>query len=196
MDYIIKSLEQINKNTHTKICGTNVQKINENIFFLKGLFLNKKQTITLLKIIECSIDNLPYDRLIFCLVKPPSYIISKHTIDNLNEYKSLVNKAKNDNLLLYYAIIDKANKQPHVISTWLIVDDTVNTIQVKPEHINNEDSEDVNFNEVPNKSQVQKTKQLGMHCPFCNKKMNSTPGRTLHVKNKHPDKLDEYRSML
>lgn len=38
----------------------------------------------------------------------------------------------------------------------------------------------------------QSQNQTELQCPFCKKKMTSTPGRTLHVKSKHPDRLEEY----
>lgn len=46
--------------------------------------------------------------------------------------------------------------------------------------------------ELPNKSST----PTGLHCPYCGKQVSSTPGRTLHVKNKHPEKLDVYMSSL
>lgn len=36
----------------------------------------------------------------------------------------------------------------------------------------------------------------GLECPYCGKELHSTPGRTLHVKQKHPDKLDIYLKTL
>lgn len=36
----------------------------------------------------------------------------------------------------------------------------------------------------------------GLTCPFCKVGVSSTLGRTLHVKNQHPDKVDEYKGLL
>ncbi len=36
----------------------------------------------------------------------------------------------------------------------------------------------------------------GLTCPFCSADVSNTSGRTHHVKNKHPERLDEYRAML
>lgn len=36
----------------------------------------------------------------------------------------------------------------------------------------------------------------GMSCPFCRKAVSSTPGRTLHVKAEHPERLEEYHQLL
>jgi hypothetical protein len=36
----------------------------------------------------------------------------------------------------------------------------------------------------------------GLSCPFCRKKVSSTPGRTLHIKQLHPDHLQEYLDLL
>lgn len=36
----------------------------------------------------------------------------------------------------------------------------------------------------------------GLTCPFCKSGVSSTSGRTLHVKNQHPDKIDEYNKLL
>lgn len=36
----------------------------------------------------------------------------------------------------------------------------------------------------------------GLQCPFCGHKVSSTPGRTNHVKGKHPERIDEYKQMF
>lgn len=36
----------------------------------------------------------------------------------------------------------------------------------------------------------------GLSCPFCKAAVSSTSGRTLHVKNQHPERLDEYKAIL
>ena len=46
------------------------------------------------------------------------------------------------------------------------------------------------------KQNVLKQETNELSCPFCGKKVSSTPGRTLHVKNAHPDKLEEYHLWL
>ncbi len=36
----------------------------------------------------------------------------------------------------------------------------------------------------------------GLSCPFCRASVSSTSGRTLHVKNQHPERQDEYKAIL
>lgn len=36
----------------------------------------------------------------------------------------------------------------------------------------------------------------GLSCPFCKTAVSSTSGRTLHVKNQHADRQDEYKALL
>lgn len=50
--------------------------------------------------------------------------------------------------------------------------------------------------EAEQKADVLKPGSTELSCPFCGKKVSSTPGRTLHVKNAHNDKLDEYYKWL
>jgi len=50
--------------------------------------------------------------------------------------------------------------------------------------------------EAERKADVLKPESAELSCPFCGKKISSTPGRTLHVKNAHNDKLDEYYKWL
>ena len=43
---------------------------------------------------------------------------------------------------------------------------------------------------------VEEANKPALFCPYCDHPINSTPGRTLHVKSKHPDKLEEYQEWL
>jgi hypothetical protein len=50
-----------------------------------------------------------------------------------------------------------------------------------------------NLKTQPVKADVASESEL--KCPFCNYAVSSKPGRTNHVKGKHPERLDEYRQM-
>jgi hypothetical protein len=41
-------------------------------------------------------------------------------------------------------------------------------------------------------AQLAKQWKGGLSCPFCGQSVSSTPGRTLHVKGKHPERFEEY----
>jgi len=138
--------------------------------------------------------NINYEKTAFVLIKPPSKVVSTHKINNRHEHIKLIETAKHNELLLYYShVIKKGNK--YYTDQPLIVDEesAKNYIDMFSDNTEKEDSV-----EVQPSVQVAPpiTEERSLVCPFCNKKMSSTPGRTLHIKSKHPDKLDEYKGML
>lgn len=114
-------------------------------------------------------------KTVFALVKPPSKIISVHLPKNSKDRKGLLDRAKESGYLLYSAQAESRNGKYIVQQPWIL---------------------DLESIPVPKQEQVQIEESDGLSCPFCGKKVTSTPGRTLHVKGCHPDKFDEYRKWL
>ena len=73
------------------------------------------------------------------------------------------------------------------------------TLHIKSKHRhlamqNNKDDDDDDVVDIIKDDIINSSTSL--FCPFCNKRLNSTPGRTNHVKSKHPEKLQEYMESL
>ena len=186
--------------------GINVQKIDDAYFLIKGNIFTIEDSIKIIKIINNSKKTLPFKKMLFSLVRPPSYIISQFKVENKEEYDNIVKKAKSDNMLLYYSYAEKSHK----IHTWFLSDEstlninkgtftlTQDPIEVKKDNIESVTEMESNLEnnkEMPRKLAEQRL-SYELKCPFCGKKASSTPGRTLHVKTKHPDKYEEYRRMM
>ena len=176
--------------------GTIVQRIDDTYFVIKGTILVIEDTIKIIKIINNSKKTLPFKKMAFCLVRPPSYIISIFKVEDKEEYDGIVRKAKNDNLLLYYTFTDAFNK----ISTWLLSDESTLNINKNTFTLTQApDKEKIDTtidNTLDDNKEIPQKLTGDLKCPFCGKNASSTPGRTLHVKTKHPDKYEEYRRML
>lgn len=122
-------------------------------------------------------NKIDFKHTAFILVKPPSRIVSQHRLKNNSEYQELLNKAIEAGHCLYFAPMEKRQGRLVAIQPWELNPDTIpRPTQAEP---------------VP---EPVPTDQLC--CPFCNKPMSSTSGRTLHVKSTHADKLEEYQKWL
>lgn len=161
-------------------------------------------------------QKLPYDQIAFLLVKPPSRVISSHQIKNRKEHSELLKKAKEKKYVVYYADVKQRDGKFFAVQPWIVDFESVDNLygpveeldrpkkpeskpkkeKLKPKKeklkLKDDDDEDV-ITHLKKTREVEDTDEI--RCPFCNKKMSSTPGRTLHVKSKHPDKLTEYKKM-
>lgn len=128
---------------------------------------------------------MDYKKIVFSFVKPPSKLVSFKQIKNRTEHEEILLEAKNRGLLLYYALADNRDgkcfaKQPWQLDTESVVEQALPSVV----------SSSIDKPHVPDKLPLDVSD--GLVCPICDKKMNSTQGRTLHVKSKHPEKFDEY----
>ena len=137
---------------------------------------------------------IDYKHSAFILVRAPSKVISTKKLSSATEHEKLLKEAKNKSLLLYYAKTIKRNGKEHAQQPWILDVDSVpksgpavTRIKIDPESEHDfEELEQV----VPPKSRT----RSGIFCPYCEKQIKSTSGRTLHVKKYHPDKLAEYNT--
>lgn len=137
--------------------------------------------------------NINYDKSAFILICPPSKVVSTHRIKNRQEHAKLVEAAKNQHLLLYYSHVIKKGNKFYTDEPLIVDEETAESYlsNLSMEHI----STAVEIQQsTPSTNYSDPDDQLT--CPFCHKKMTSTPGRTLHIKHKHPDRLKEYKDML
>ena len=121
----------------------------------------------------------------FIVVKPPSRIISQHKLKTDTEYAELVGKAREVGHCLYSAPMMKRDGKYYATQPWQLHPDTI------PQESRAEVTEVVEVAQVPGQTQPDQ-----LCCPFCNKLISSTAGRTLHVKSNHPDKIEEYHKWL
>lgn len=133
----------------------------------------------------------PYELVAFILVRPPSKVISTHKIHNKTEHSKLIEDAVSRGLYVYYADVQKADGKYYAKHPWIVDWDSV------PEEggIPNRPSKKTKKKTKSEETEPRKASPVSddtLKCPFCGKIVSSTPGRTLHVKCKHPDRLEEY----
>ncbi|MDB4490182.1 hypothetical protein N9045_01560 [bacterium] len=151
----------------------------------------------------------PYSSVAFLLVKPPSKILGHFNIKNKQEHKELLEKAKQKQALVYYADVVVKDGRYTASQPWVVDFDSVKELydpveEYKPVsgikagkpakydpslQIENEEAK-VEEEEEDEPIVLVSDK---LTCPYCGKEMNSTAGRTLHVKGKHPDMYEEYK---
>jgi hypothetical protein len=120
-------------------------------------------------------SDIVYKKTAFVLLKAPSRIISIHLPKNKREHAKLLERAKQSGYYLYYAPAEPRDGKYVAQQPWQLDWDSIPE-EPEPE----EEQEPIDE----------------LVCPFCGKKVNSTPGRTLHVKSRHPEKLEAYKKWL
>ena len=121
--------------------------------------------------------DISYKHTAFIILKAPSKVISTHLPKSKKEHAKLLERAKSGGYYLYYAVAESRNGKYFATQPWQLDWDSVvdEPEEVKPES-------------------EPETSELA--CPFCDKVCNSKPGRTLHVKSRHPNHVEEYRKWL
>jgi hypothetical protein len=165
-------LRRLRDSQHGKINGVVVHRQD-------GYYIVNDEPLALEEAIEIleGKKRFPYDQIAFILVRPPSKIISSHQIKSRKEHAELLEKAKEKKCIIYYADIKKQDGKYFAVQPWVIDSESLDNLCAPVENV-------AQIEESDNGSDIR--------CPFCNKKMSSTPGRTLHVKSKHPDRYKEY----
>lgn len=136
---------------------------------------------------------IEYEKLAFVLIKPPSKVVSTHRVKNRKEHISLIEAAKNQTLLLYYAHVKKKGNKFYVNEPLIVDDESAKNYLGSLVDVANDVEVEVKHKPALSDSIID---GQSLVCPFCHKKMTSTPGRTLHIKHKHPERYEEYKDML
>ncbi len=129
-----------------------------------------------------------YERLAFLEIPPyDSRPVAQHRCANRAEHIALLAQVKARKNYLYFATVVRTGKTAVAVQPFLVDWDSI------PDHPH----------EVRKQVEAKSPKvkdplkwDRGLSCPFCDQKINSTPGRTLHVKHQHPDRLEEYKELL
>jgi len=169
-----RNLYKIDVGATKKIGGFDVTRETTDSFSINGEVLD---AAGVLKFIQASkTTENEYDKLVYIFVKPhephrpamgdKSFCRAKGRADVLR----LINMALEKNLHLYYTTPVQREGKWYAPFPWIIEWDSV------PDQVGNNSSR--------------------MACPFCKQPMSSGSGRTLHVKTKHPDRLQEYEELL
>lgn len=160
-------------------------------------------------------QKFPYNSVMFILAKQNRIIISTHRIKGRKEHLELIDKAKKKGCFLYYADVIQIDGKWYTCLQWIVDWESVGEpeqieITAKPRVIKsskrNQDDEDDQDDvdeyykdeseqepePVSDEPEQEPKRKSEISCPFCGKKVTSTPGRTLHVKSAHPDKYQEY----
>lgn len=150
-----------------------------------------------------------FGKLIYAIVKPPARITSTSRICSDEEYDLLRKEARRHKSYLYYAELIEKDGKPDVKQPWKLDPDSVYCREAelasykRPPRPHRDDSEEVIEEQINTEPLISEETQEApkeslqepnpLQCPYCSKVATSTPGRTLHIKSKHPDKYEEYK---
>ena len=166
-----------------------------------------------------SLNDLDYEKFVFALVEPPSKIVGFRKAFSKKHLQEIVSQSNDHNLLLYYSSFTIQGKHIVAEGPWVLlpvslrnftkssdaavdVEDLVVDNDVPPQFLE-DDSETDTTTEAPTADprgseeevpEVIEKPTEGFSCPYCDKTMKKAFGVTNHVKQKHPEKLDEYNA--
>lgn len=133
-------------------------------------------------------SGIDYDWTVF-LESPPGMNpspIKHHRCRSKADHAELVEAVKKRKNYLWYGAVKKVDGKYQAHPPFIIDWDSV------PDH----PVETVKRAEQEAKPKDPKRWDGGLSCPFCGVTVSSTPGRTLHVKSQHPERLEEYQGLL
>lgn len=127
-------------------------------------------------------------------------LVSMHRVRDRKGHQKILSKAFKKRCVVYYArVLEDEESGKQVVSYPWVADlesfDALFEMDGTPKV------------SMPERRKVLKKKPItdkpsetidkdGIYCPFCTHSVSSTPGRTLHVKSKHPERLEEYKKWL
>jgi hypothetical protein len=128
-------------------------------------------------------QKFPYHSVIFILAEKNRRVISKHNIKNRKEHLELLKKARDKGYILYHADVQNIDGKWYTCPQWIVDWESIADVTHEEQELDHTPEQ-----EAKNEAKL----PTEISCPFCDKKMTSTPGRTLHVKSAHPEKYQEY----
>lgn len=190
MDDVIDLLRAMESGNKKTIKGVKVTSSDSNNFIID----DKEFTIdeALDQIEQRAKSGPDYKNQAYILVDQKGKRREIKRIKNKTEHAELIARAKAKKLYVYYTDVIQ-NDGKYYLSPILLVD-----WESVPDYPYGHKEPVVAVkNVVPTCSPQKIEPELVpdnniIKCPYCNKTMTSTPGRTLHVKSKHPEKYQEY----
>ncbi len=183
MKPLIEQLRNLSSRTPKRFKGQLVKRTGDD-YEIDGASYDLDGAVAFLNQMGAPPKGLDYDWTVFFECKPYSTVaIKQHRVRTKAEHAALVEAVRSRKHYLYYASVHK-NGTTHFAFPVLLVDwDSI---------------PDVPYGTVVAAPPPPDPKKWagGLTCPFCAKTVTSTPGRTLHVKAQHPDRLAEYATLL
>jgi|2_EtaG_2_1085320.scaffolds.fasta_scaffold00215_38 hypothetical protein len=135
-------------------------------------------------------EGIDYASIALLLVKPPSRVLSSHRIKNKAEHTKLLEIAFKKQCLIYFASVAHRDGKYYAAQPWILDLDSINAL------CEIDDTPKVEIKKEERGKKAEDIAPLTLYCPYCDHPINSTPGRTLHIKSRHPDKLEDYKKWL
>lgn len=186
---INSQLLDIRHRKQKRIKGKVVQRVDDN-YIIDGDILTLDEAVQRLGEVAPAKSGFDYESVAFFEMEPySSHVIKTYRVSNKSEHSNLIELMRRKKHYLWYGQVskkgDKLVVQPPLVIDFDSVPDVAYSVQckapVEPEK--------------PKVIDPQKWDR-GLSCPFCGVTVSSTPGRTLHVKYHHAERLDEYFGLL
>ncbi len=116
--------------------------------------------------------------------------IKTHRCRSKADHTALIEAVKKRSNYLWYGTVRKVDGRYQALPPFIIDWDSV------PEHPSEIAEKKKQEEKVAEREKDPKNWDRGLSCPFCRIEVSSTPGRTLHVKAVHPERLEEYHQLL
>lgn len=196
MATIEDQLLKIEDNGSKSIRGIKVVRESDYEFLIENVIHSLEDAVAYIDELGSSKrKGIDYDTVVFAIMKPRSRVVSTHRARNKKDHRKILDLAFKKQCFVYTAGVKKRNGKYYASLPWLIdwdsVDALYDELTGKPKvEFKNDDIKSVK------KKKAKEREKPTIFCPFCDHKISSTPGRTLHVKSKHPKKLEEYQEWL
>lgn len=186
-------LTSIRVNKSRKINDVDVKRDSEEIYNIDGTEYSLDGAVEYLSSKKShNPGEIAYSKTAFLLVEPPSRVISAHQAKNRQDHKALIAKANVKGLYLYYADVKCRDGKYYAVKPWIV---DWETVPEHPEEIAKREAQQEKKKAKEATKEVPETpEQDSLTCPYCSKRMSSTSGLTLHIKSKHPDKLNKHQT--
>ena len=182
MDDIKLQLQEMERDQKKKSNGVNVE-FGFDGFEIGGYAFNLDDAVEKIKKDGKQKKGSVYNRIAFTLSKPasgcPGVVVSTHIVKNKEEHAKLIDDAIARGLYLWHGNVEEWDGRYYIKHPLFVNWSTVDKFEESKAN-----------KAVKTKEITQKRGEFD--CPYCNKKLNSSSGRTLHVKSSHSDRLEEY----
>lgn len=141
-----------------------------------------------------------YDNTAFFLGTPS--IGTLRRLHNRAEHQMLLATARRTGVYVWYADVRRDDGRCYVQPPYLVDWDSVPDKTTPPQRTSVPLSGQTDDDDVVVQASIdtvaaravaaRRVVLLDLNCPYCGKQVHSAPGRTNHVKAKHPEKYDDY----
>jgi hypothetical protein len=178
VDQLEKQLTELRSGKSKKIRGLTVRRVGDDysVGDEEGLTLEEAKTQLANREGAQRSGGIPYHRVVFF-----EKTIKIHRLKNRAEHLQLIDAVLARKRCLFYADVIERDGKFYASSIHIVDWETI---------------PDVEETKTTPTTHSPETWNGSTSCPFCGKACSSTSGRTLHVKDQHPTRLDEYRELV